>query len=283
MERGARGRTPTRRLTVAVLCLLLAVTCSPAAAQTPAQIQAATESVNAGGGDASSASYRIHDSIGQGAIGPMGEGTTIRAWDGFWLTLPNINVPVEAIFFGSLTEAGTVMLRWTVPELAGISGFNVYRATAEDGDYDLLNGEPLPAASPGFYEDRSVWPETTFWYNLRAVLADGTEEPVTGPPVRAETGGKLVAALHRPYPNPFRDEVTIRFDVPTDAGAVRLAVYNVRGQVVRVLEDGEPSRGRYTLRWDGRDGRGARAAAGVYFVRYEAAEDRMTEKILILR
>jgi len=253
------------------------------AAPVTAQHRVATESINAGGGDGASASYRIHDSIGQGVIGPMGEGGGMRSWDGLWLTLPNINVPVEGSFFGSVTDAGSVMLRWTVPTLSGVEGFNVYRSLGPGDDYVLVNEEPLEAASPGAYEDATVWPETEFWYELRVVRTDGTEEEIAGSPIFVEVGGRLVAALHRPYPNPFRGQVNVRFDVPSDAGDVRLRIYNVRGQVVTVLEDGEPTRGRHTLTWDGRDRRGNRAAAGVYFVRYEAAGKSMTEKVLALK
>jgi hypothetical protein len=36
------------------------------------------------------------------------------------------------------------------------------------------------------------------------------------------------------------------------------------------------------LAWDGRDGSGKRAAAGVYFLRAEAAGETLTRKLILL-
>jgi hypothetical protein len=171
---GRRAGTVLMFVSCALAVLLLSVA-APA-------VERAAESVNGGGRAATSASFRMHDSVAQGAIGPVGQGATIRIYDGFWLGLPGINVPVEGVVFAVLSEAGTAVLRWTVGSLADVTGFNVYRATEEDGPYAKLNAEPLSAGSPGSFEDTTIWPETTFWYEVRALLVDGTEDAVTGSP-----------------------------------------------------------------------------------------------------
>lgn len=63
------------------------------------------------------------------------------------------------------------------------------------------------------------------------------------------------------------------------AGAARVTVLDAAGRAVRVLADGRLPAGRTELRWDGRDARGARAAAGVYFVRLTAGGTQRTEKV----
>lgn len=266
---------PLALLTVfaAALCLAL-----PAAA-----IDRGAEAVSGGGAAASSASYRSHDTIAQGPVGPMAEDTDLRAYDGFWLILPSINVPVEGAFFASVTEQGTAVLRWSVASLDGIEAFNVYRATSEDGPFTRLNDEPLPAESPGSYEDKALWPETTFWYELHAVLADGTEDVVGGWKPSIETGGRLLLALYPASPNPFAGTTSIRFDVPDHAGAVRVLVYNVNGRLVRTLASGPVERGRHERAWDGRDDSGARVSAGVYFARLEVDGRSERQKIMLLR
>ena len=93
--------------------------------------------------------------------------------------------------------------------LAGVESFNVYRATSPDGPFVRVNEEAIPRCSPCEFEDVTVWPETVFWYELRAVLADDTED-VVGSPASVTTHGKLQMALHSASPNPFTDEALIQ-------------------------------------------------------------------------
>jgi hypothetical protein len=266
--------------------LLLALTALAvlALAVPSAAYKRGAEVVSGGGAPSSSASYRAHDTIAQGPIGPRAEGASgTRGYDGFWLGLPSINVPVEGSFFGSVTESGTAMLRWTVAALHDVAALNIYRATSEDGPFDLLNSEPLELASPGTYEDSTVWPQTTFWYELRALMTDGTEQVVAGSPAMVTTDGRLVLTLYPARPNPFRDSATVRFDVPDHVGAVLITIYNVRGQVVRTLVDQPMERGRYERIWDGRDDSGSPAAAGVYFMSLIVDGKAERQKTMLLR
>jgi hypothetical protein len=252
-------------------------------AASAAAVQRAVESVNSGGLAATSASYRAHDSIGQHAIGPLGQGATLRIYDGFWLGLPGINVPVEGIVLASLTEEGTAIIRWTVGSLAEVVGFNVYRATDEHGEYVRTNDAPLPVASPGSYEDATVWPGTTFWYEVRALHADGAEEAVAGSPTSVTTPGVLTLALYPPRPNPGAGSRALQFDVPDHTGPMHLALYNIRGQRVRTLVDGPVDRGRQQCIWDGTDDSGAIVATGIYFARLEVDGRAKVEKVVVLR
>jgi len=269
-------RTAAPPFVSCALAVLLLATSAPA-------VQRAVESVNSGGAAATSASYRAHDSIGQHAIGPLGQGSTLRIYDGFWLGLPGINVPVEGVVFAVLTDGGAALLRWTVGSLAEVVGFNVYRATDEHGEYARVNGEQLPAASPGSYEDPTLWPGTTFWYEVRALHADGTEEAVAGSPASVTTPGVLTLALYPPSPNPGAGARTLQFDVPDHAGPVRLVLYNIRGQRVRTLVDGPVERGRQQCVWDGMDDAGRTVATGIYFARLDVDGRTDDQKVLVLR
>jgi len=248
-----------------------------------AAIERAAESVNSGGAPSASVSYRAHDSVGQHAIGPLGQSATLRIHDGFWLGLPGINVPVEGIVYAALTDQGVVAVRWTVASLADVVGFNVYRSPEEPCDYSLLTPEPLPPSSPGLYEDATTWPGTTFWYEVRALLADGTEETVTGSPASVATTGTLLLALYAPRPNPSAGPTTLRFDVPQHSGPVSVVIYNILGRRVRSLVSGPLERGRHERTWDGLDDAGHPVAAGVYFGRLAVGGSHDDEKLLIVR
>jgi flagellar hook assembly protein FlgD len=65
---------------------------------------------------------------------------------------------------------------------------------------------------------------------------------------------------------------------------VRLVVYDLRGQLVRELVSERQGAGRYQVLWDGRDGRGAGAGAGVYFARLVAADaTAITIKMILVK
>ncbi|MCF7918964.1 MAG: T9SS type A sorting domain-containing protein [Candidatus Cloacimonetes bacterium] len=78
------------------------------------------------------------------------------------------------------------------------------------------------------------------------------------------------AVLSSNYPNPFtsgsaRDAGTmIDFSV-NQPGHVKLAAYNIKGQIVRVFIDAETDAGSYNFNWNGTDNSGNPLAAGVYF------------------
>jgi hypothetical protein len=73
-------------------------------------------------------------------------------------------------------------------------------------------------------------------------------------------------ALHQNVPNPFNPSTTIRFEVPA-SGRARLAVFDVRGRLVKSLLDAPLEPGRYDIPWDGLTQSGQRAPSGVYYYR----------------
>jgi hypothetical protein len=76
-------------------------------------------------------------------------------------------------------------------------------------------------------------------------------------------------ALSQNYPNPFNPTTKIKFDLPEQANVV-LKVYNVLGQEVATLFNGQQSAGYHEVNWDGRSNIGATVSSGVYFYRFEA-------------
>ncbi|MBZ0268959.1 right-handed parallel beta-helix repeat-containing protein [bacterium] len=138
-------------------------------------------------------------------------------------------------------------------------------APTEAGVYDLNPASPaLPGASPC----------TT----LIGALGEGSCLASTGVPFAA--AGPVAA---RSYPNPFRMQTTIEFELP-DAAPVRLAVYDTAGRRVRTLVAGTVhAAGRVAVPWDGRDEAGRPVAAGVYFTRLIAGTATGTHRLVHLQ
>ena len=88
--------------------------------------------------------------------------------------------------------------------------------------------------------------------------------------------------LHQSHPNPFNASTVIPFEV-SQAGHVRLAIYDVIGRRVAVLRDRPSDPGYFTEVWDGRDASGRPAASGAYLVSLEVSGERQVQKVSLLK
>uniref|UniRef100_UPI00321647D9 T9SS type A sorting domain-containing protein n=1 Tax=uncultured Draconibacterium sp. TaxID=1573823 RepID=UPI00321647D9 len=85
------------------------------------------------------------------------------------------------------------------------------------------------------------------------------------------------------YPNPFRSSATVQFAL-TDPGEVNISVYNIFGQKVKVLADGEYTKGLHKVTWRGKDISGAPATSGIYLCRFiKDGEISQVKRIILNR
>jgi len=84
------------------------------------------------------------------------------------------------------------------------------------------------------------------------------------------------------YPNPFSSASTLEYDLkePSD---VEIAVYNLKGQLVKHLQAGTKQAGTHTLYWDGCDDNGQPAANGIYLYKLASGKLSSTRKVILLR
>jgi hypothetical protein len=109
-------------------------------------------------------------------------------------------------------------------------------------------------------------------FSLDTVTAVGDGE--SGPPQAT-----ILAAI---YPNPFNPRTTIAFDL-AEAGSIELAIYDVGGRLVRVMDSGSRSAGRYQATWDGQDDAGRAVPSGTYFCRLSSPQGSQTRKLTLAR
>jgi hypothetical protein len=87
--------------------------------------------------------------------------------------------------------------------------------------------------------------------------------------------------LYQAYPNPFNPATTIRYALPVQSN-VRLVIYNVLGQIVKVLIDGVQEAGYKEITWNASNN-----ASGVYFYRIDAADPTkridLVKKVMLIR
>ncbi len=83
--------------------------------------------------------------------------------------------------------------------------------------------------------------------------------------------------LSQNYPNPFNPATTISFALPTKS-KVRLEIFNLLGQKVANLVQGEMEAGYHEVTWNARQ-----APSGVYFYRLVSDDKSFTRKMMLLK
>jgi flagellar hook assembly protein FlgD len=74
----------------------------------------------------------------------------------------------------------------------------------------------------------------------------------------------------------------IGFYMP-ERGVMELAVYDVSGRRVALLEHGTMDAGEHRAEWNGRCSDGSAAATGVYFMRLRTPDGSKTVKAVLLK
>jgi len=96
----------------------------------------------------------------------------------------------------------------------------------------------------------------------------------------SDPAAKSLAAW--PQPNPFNPSTTLHYVLPQPQ-RVYVAVYDVRGTLVRVLADEQQAPGAHAVPWDGRDASGNPLASGVYMYRVLADELEAHGRIVMVK
>jgi len=107
-------------------------------------------------------------------------------------------------------------------------------------------------------------------YGGLAVYSGGTG-------IEEENDEKVEIGTMKVYSNPFTGIAQIRYGVPEDVD-VNISVYNLLGQKVATLVNGNRKAGYYTVTWDG-----SKLSAGIYFIKLKAGSFKQTEKIILMK
>ena len=108
-------------------------------------------------------------------------------------------------------------------------------------------------------------------------------EPAEGHLAAKDTDSEILDfKLHANFPNPFNPETSIKYDL-AEATFVTLDIRSVTGQVIRTLVSDTQSAGRYTVRWDGKDGKGRPVASGTYYYNLKTDHFSDVKKMQLLK
>lgn len=88
--------------------------------------------------------------------------------------------------------------------------------------------------------------------------------------------------LMQNYPNPFNQQTVIDYTLPANS-YLKLAVWNLQGQLIRVLASSEQSAGSHAVTWDGRDSKKSLVSSGIYLVAMEVVASDTGERWQLVR
>ncbi len=192
---------------------------------------------------------------------------------------------------------------WIINQPTATGILEVTNITKEDGSAWIISVSPTAFSVP-INDSQEVtvtvdtsgqgltWGQTYYdtllvWSNT---IADDNPERVPVELVMATIGigedktvvptneSRLMAAA----PNPFRSSVRIDY-VVLYPQHVHLVIYDVCGNRVRTLLNGDHEPGRFSLIWDGRDDVGRKLSAGIYFSRIEVEQSVIANKLILIR
>ncbi len=84
------------------------------------------------------------------------------------------------------------------------------------------------------------------------------------------------------YPNPFNPSTTIKLEL-AEAGKIELAIYNIKGQIVKTLIDADIAKGTFEINWNGKDEMGKPVSSGQYVVKLKQNGKETATKIMLLK
>jgi hypothetical protein len=139
-----------------------------------------------------------------------------------------------------------------------------------------------------FFIDESLVNDITYYYRLIAQdyhgnLSEATESAsILIVNVDATSVLPVSFTLSQNVPNPFNPSTIINYELPQDSD-VSLIIYDVRGNIVEILESGELGAGFYTVVWNGIASDGRSISTGIYFARLVAGDNSHVVKMLYLK
>ncbi|MCK5738143.1 T9SS type A sorting domain-containing protein, partial [bacterium] len=170
-------------------------------------------------------------------------------------------LPIE----GAVDLMAPISVEVTWPNAAGTGKLLMDSEAIFDGDICYYT------ADQGAPEDG--WYGSGNGHHIYAAVSYAGDTAVNDSPVVAP----LSFQLFNNYPNPFNPATSIKFAIPS-AEFVSVKVFNVNGQEVATLVNGELTAGYHSFTWDA-----SNVSSGVYLYQIIAGEYSATHKMLLTK
>jgi hypothetical protein len=191
-------------------------------------------------------------------------------------------------------EAGSVSTDQSIMVVDSTMFKKGFKGSYKLGDEVQQFTDPVKVSLMSYQEDQAIYQRNydNTWTELPSYYDRGRIVAYTEKMGYFRLGHKTLVvpgltSLGQNYPNPFNPVTKITYDVGFVDGPeqqVNLSIYNLLGQHVQTLVDGQQTIGRHTVPWYGRDKTGMNVASGVYFMHMTTNTGKIqTKKVMLLR
>lgn len=210
------------------------------------------------------------------AVGDMG--LILRYYDSTY-------IPVELTSFLSDVNDDDVILSWKTATETNNRGFEVERFNSESITQNsgtsrwerigFVSGYGTTVNPKSYsFTDRNV-PAGKCIYRLKQVDFDGSYEYSKEIEVYVNAPDEF--SLEQNFPNPFNPKTKIKYSIPI-GGFVKLVIYDMLGNEVRVLVNEKKQTGIHTVDFDG-----SSFSSGVYLYRLISGDFVVTKKLVLIK
>lgn len=189
----------------------------------------------------------------------------------------NYVIPVELISFDASAHRKEILLSWITASESGNYGFDIERSTnlISWNRIGFVPGHGTTTIAHQYaFVDKNIGIET-YYYRLKQFDFDGSFE--YSEIIQCTVTQPDEFLLGQNFPNPFNPVTVIPFDLPEKA-FIKLTLYNLLGEVVKVISIEERNAGHHEILFDGTE-----LSAGLYFYKLEAKGLVQVKKLLVLK
>lgn len=172
--------------------------------------------------------------------------------------------------FDATPHCDGLLIEWTAMGLTTDLSYNIFRSYHPNGIYRKLNQHPLRCTS---FLDQETGVNVRAYYRIE-ILYDGTSWMSEFFAVGTTASSFII---DDPYPNPFNDATRIRY-ILSDAGQVKIELFNLRGEKITDVFHGYQSAGTHALVVNGKE-----LSTGMYLLRIQSGRYKYIKRLTLVR
>ena len=209
------------------------------------------------------------------------------------------DIGVRVVDFSNLGQPTDIITYETekLPVAVAVRGDYVYVLDQKSiALIDIRTGEKIPQDKDLIFpSDLMIVGDTLHILDLYELQVFQINESIFSLPVEDGMYSKNTPEDLNPYqnwlgqnfPNPFNPETWIPFELE-DSGEVVISIYDLNGSLIRQIQLGELSAGKYLTKdkaayWNGRNQIGEHVSNGLYFYQLETGKFQQTEKLVVIQ
>jgi len=152
-----------------------------------------------------------------------------------------------------------------------------------DGDgmsdeWEMANGGL--SLTPNGHENHAEYDNIEVYINALSDVLVGPIQLAISP---RHKGAGAAGPLSLASANPFRNKITLNYQVENAGTPVQLAVYDLKGQLIKTLVATQTRQGNHSVAWNGKNNQGQTVKNGLYIARVKINNQTSSQKLMLLR